>query len=83
MLKYEVMRAGHYLESGWPLVAQLPRELRIPVALFVRGGCAILSAIVGQNYDVWSRRPIVRAKLSLFVSVLIPYLLGGLSADDF
>jgi squalene synthase HpnC len=83
LLQYEVTRAGNYLEAGWPLVSQVPRKLRIPVALFVRGGCAILNEIADQNYDVWSRRPVVRGKYSLFVSVLISSLLGGLSADDF
>jgi phytoene/squalene synthetase len=37
----------------------VPKELRLPVALFVHGGLAILAAIRDVDYDVWSKRPVL------------------------
>ena len=51
--------AQNRLESGRPLIEQVPREFRLCVALFIRGGLTILEAIRRQNYDVWSNRPVV------------------------
>jgi squalene synthase HpnC len=56
-LRSEVDRAEHYLRAGEPLVAMMPRELRLEVALFVAGGLEILAAIRRQDYDVWRTRP--------------------------
>jgi phytoene/squalene synthetase len=43
--------------------------LQLDVALFVHGGSAILEAIRRQEYDVWTRRPVVSKaeKLQLFL----------------
>jgi len=57
LMKAEVDRASTYLHEGWPLVSQLPRDLRFQVDLFVRGGLAILQAIRDVDYDVWTARP--------------------------
>ena len=43
--------------QGAPLVASLDRNARLPVALFTRGGVAVLDAIRRQDYDVLARRP--------------------------
>lgn len=59
IMKLEVDRASGYLHRGWPLVDQLPRELRFQVDLFVRGGLAILQAIRDADYDVWTTRPTI------------------------
>jgi phytoene/squalene synthetase len=46
----------------------VPPELRLDVALFVHGGLAILEAIRRQDFDVWTRRPVVSKmeKMRLF-----------------
>jgi squalene synthase HpnC len=56
-LRIEVDRAEHYLRAGEPLVALVPRELRVDIALFIAGGLAILNAIRRQDFDVWTSRP--------------------------
>jgi len=59
MLAAEVDEAEGWLCGGWPLVAQVAPDLRLAVALFIRGGLAILEAIRRQDYDVWTVRPVV------------------------
>jgi phytoene/squalene synthetase len=59
LLAAQVDRAEAMLRAGSPLVSRVPRDLQIDVALFVRGGLAILDAIRRQNYNVWQRRPVV------------------------
>ena len=55
----EVDQAEGWLRRGMPLAVQMLPGLRLPVALFVRGGLATLEAIRRQDYDVWTRRPTV------------------------
>jgi len=57
LLAAQVEQAGGLLREGTPLIAQLPSELRLSVALFQRGGLAILNAIRRRDYDVWTARP--------------------------
>jgi squalene synthase HpnC len=59
LMQIEVDRASRYLHRGWPLVDDLPKELRFQVELFVRGGLAILQEIRRVDYDVWTMRPTV------------------------
>jgi len=59
LLAAEVEEAAGWLRRGLPLVDLVSPELRLQVALFIHGGLAVLEAIRRQNYDVWSRRPIV------------------------
>ncbi|HLA85613.1 MAG TPA: squalene synthase HpnC [Thermoguttaceae bacterium] len=59
VMAYEVARAEDWLRRGWPLVGRVERELKLPVALFIRGGLAVLEAIRGRDYDVWTARPVV------------------------
>ena len=70
LLAAEVDQAEGYLRRGLPLVALMPPELQLDVALFVQGGLAILQAIRRQDYDVWTARPKVSKseKLRLVVS---------------
>lgn len=67
MLADEVDRAEGYLRAGLPLVSQVPKNLRLDVELFARGGLAILAKIREVDFDVWTRRPELskREKLSL------------------
>ena len=69
LLAVQVEQAEGWLRGGLPLAAKMPPGLRLPVALFVRGGLATLEAIRRQNYDVWTRRPTVSKseKLRLLV----------------
>lgn len=59
MLKALVDRAETLLRAGEPLIGKVHRDLRLPVRVFIRGGLAIAGAIRQQQYDVWSRRPVV------------------------
>ena len=59
LMKFEVDRAEELLLAGEPLMKLVSPQLRISVRLFIGGGLAILAAIRRQEYDVWSRRPVV------------------------
>jgi squalene synthase HpnC len=59
LLAAQVEQAEGWLRRGLPLVGMMPPELRLDVALFIRGGLAILEAVRRQDYDVWTRRPVV------------------------
>jgi squalene synthase HpnC len=59
LLTEQVERAEGFLRSGLPLIRQIPKTLRLDVALFLHGGLAIFRAIRRQNFDVWTRRPTV------------------------
>lgn len=59
LLKKEVDCAEELLRAGAPLANRVHRDLKLPVRLFISGGLAIAAAIRQQNYDVWTRRPVV------------------------
>jgi squalene synthase HpnC len=59
LLAQQVSEAERRLRAGAPLATTMPPGLRLPITLFVRGGLATLEAIRRQDYDVWTRRPIV------------------------
>jgi len=59
LLRSVVDEAETRLLGGQPLVDRVPRELRLPIRVFVAGGRAILAAIRRARYDVWSQRPTV------------------------
>jgi squalene synthase HpnC len=59
LLAAETDWAESWLRAGQPLAAEMPRGLRLPVALFAAGGLATLEAVRRARYDVWTRRPIV------------------------
>lgn len=72
LMRFEVERARNCFDRGAALLPLLPREARIDVDLFIRGGRAILRAIEHAGYDVWSRRPVVSkfVKLKLLAGAL-------------
>ncbi|QVL31743.1 squalene synthase HpnC [Telmatocola sphagniphila] len=72
LMIFEVHRAQQFFMEGQPLIARLPRKVRIDIELFRQGGLAILRKIEEQNYDVLSRRPKLRKveKLKLFLKGL-------------
>jgi squalene synthase HpnC len=57
LMAFEVNRAREFLKSGLPLIQALPRNLRINIDLFARGGMHILDKIEAQNCRVWEHRP--------------------------
>lgn len=57
LMRFEVDRARGYFDRGAALLPLLPREARVDVDLFIRGGRAILHAIERRGYDVLSLRP--------------------------
>jgi squalene synthase HpnC len=57
LLKFQVERTHSFFERGKPLLNLVPRDCRIDLELFIRGGEAILRAIERQNYDVLTSRP--------------------------
>jgi squalene synthase HpnC len=59
LLAVRVEDADSRLRAGLPLAMEMPKQLRLPVALFAAGGLATLEAIRRQQFDVWTRRPIV------------------------
>ena len=64
--------------QGAPLVASLDRSARLPVALFTRGGVAVLDAIRRQDYDVLASRPALSKsrKARLLASAFLGSRLG-------
>lgn len=85
MMASEVERAARYLNCGWPLVDAMPKELRLQIELFIRGGLAILQAIRDAEYDVWTVRPRV-GKLSQLKIAITSWLrqrvIGGRAVRD-
>jgi squalene synthase HpnC len=69
LMRFEVERTRGYFDRGAELLPLVPRQVRIDVDLYLRGGRAVLDAIGRQGYDVWSRRPVVsrRRKLGLLL----------------
>ena len=57
LLAFQVDRARLLFREGAPLVETLDGVVKLNVALFTKGGVAILDAIEGRNYDVLSTRP--------------------------
>ncbi|MCY4554981.1 MAG: squalene synthase HpnC [Chloroflexi bacterium] len=78
LLRYECDHTMRLFQQGAPLVASLDRRAQLPVALFTRGGVAVLHAIRQQGYDVLSRRPALskRQKAWLLASAWLGSKLG-------
>jgi squalene synthase HpnC len=59
LLRPLVDQAEANFNAGQSLLDAVPRELRLPIRVFMEGGRAILAAIRRAGYDVWSQRPTV------------------------
>lgn len=57
LMRFEVARAHGYFDRGEALLPLLPREARVDVDLFIRGGRATLRAVARAGFDVWKQRP--------------------------
>lgn len=72
LMRFEVARARGFLERGLALPPLLPRDVRVDVELFARGGLAILERIDALDGAVWETRPKLTklAKAKLLARVL-------------
>ncbi|PQO47759.1 squalene synthase HpnC [Blastopirellula marina] len=62
LMRYQVRRADQLLAAGEPIIDFFPKNLKVDIALFVRGGQTILQQIKAQQFDTWERRPHVRKR---------------------
>ncbi len=83
LMRFQVDRAEELFRQGLPLVQRLHGRARLDVALFSRGGLAVLAAIRRQNYDVLSRRPVVTRsrKLWLMLSTMARLVISRPASD--
>ena len=79
LMAFEVARARALFHDGLGLVGTLDGRFKLDVALFSRGGMAILDAIERQEYDVLSHRPTLSraAKLRLLVATAVKVKVFG------
>ena len=73
LMRYQVKRARDYFKGGLPLIDRVRGSLRVDIALFSRGGLAILDKIEQLNYDTLKERPTLykSEKIRLFLSTLL------------
>ena len=73
LLAYECDYALQLFRDGAPLIDSVERAARLPIALFTRGGVAVLDAIRKRNHDVLSERPFLsrRKKAQLLASAWV------------
>lgn len=78
LIRFEVERTEALFKQGDALLPLLDRSVRSQIALFGKGGRAVLSAIRRQNYDTLSRRPSLSGlqKARLIASVLRGFVVG-------
>ena len=78
LLAFEVERAMSRFVAGAALAPTLEGPARLDVALFTRGGVAVLDAIKKRGYDVLTARPTLSRsrKGALFLSTWLRWKLG-------
>lgn len=59
LLRFEVRRTEAMFDGGEALLPLLDKRHRGHITLFARGGRTILQAIIRQNYDTLTRRPVM------------------------
>jgi squalene synthase HpnC len=72
LMQFQVERARKYFCAGFPLIDRVRGHLKVDIALFSRGGLAILEKIEAQGYDTLAHRPTLEKgeKLRVFLSTL-------------
>jgi len=72
LVSFQIARTRKLFSDGLPLIDSVGGRLRTDLALFSRGGLAILDAIEAQNFDTLARRPTLSrsGKFGLIVSSL-------------
>ena len=61
LLEFEVNRTRSMMLEGAPLGRSLPGRIGLEIRLTVQGGLRILAKIRRVDYDVFRRRPVLRA----------------------
>ena len=72
-MAFEVERTRRLFDKGMPLIDTLEGNLKLDIALFTKGGLAVLDTIQHQHYDVLSNRPFL-SKYSKLRIMLITML---------
>jgi squalene synthase HpnC len=62
LMAFEVARARALMHAGAPLACRLPGRIGWELRLVVQGGLRILERIEQADYDVFTRRPVLRAR---------------------
>jgi squalene synthase HpnC len=80
LMRFEVDRTRDLFYRGWPLLDEVPRDVRPDLELFIRGGLAILRKIERRRYNVWAARPVLAKweKAALLTGVLVRRLNSAL-----
>ena len=73
LMRFQVERTREYFRAGFPLIDRVRGHLKVDIALFSRGGLAILEKIEAQGYDTLAHRPTLGKgeKLRVFLSTLL------------
>lgn len=61
LMAFQVDRARSLMQSGAPLAVALPGRIGLEIRTVVQGGLRILEKIESVGYDVFRRRPVLRA----------------------
>ena len=78
MMRFQSARTMELYRRGSILADRLDGRVKLDVALFLKGGIAVLETIKRQHYDVFTKRPILakRRKVGLFLNTWLAYKLG-------
>lgn len=73
LLKYQVDRTKRYFESGRPLLAEAPNDLKFELRLTWFGGQTILNKIEQAEYDVLNRRHVITSldEAGIFLKAIV------------
>jgi phytoene synthase len=61
LLRFQVERSRDLISRGHPLARSLPGRIGLEIRATIQGGLRILEKIERANYDVFRRRPVLRA----------------------
>jgi squalene synthase HpnC len=61
LLRFQVERSRDLIRRGQPLARSLPGRIGLEIRATIQGGLRILEKIEHANYDVFRRRPVLRA----------------------
>jgi phytoene synthase len=61
LMKFQVERSREMILSGAPLGRTLPGRIGLEIRATVQGGLRILEKIEAAGYDVFRRRPVLKA----------------------
>ena len=78
MMRFQESRTMDLYKRGSSLVEKLEGRVKLDVALFSKGGIAVLETIKRQHYDVFTKRPVLGKcrKVGLFLNTWLAYKLG-------